>query len=67
MEVRCDRKPATLFIVSKKVHDSLWRKVFSSILVEFGIRMKILRLITTCLNKTYTEVRTCIHFLFRMA
>jgi hypothetical protein len=42
-----------LFIAFKKTYDSLRRKVLYSILIEFGVPMKLVRLIRMCLNETY--------------
>jgi hypothetical protein len=46
-----------LFIDFRKAYDSIKREVLYSILLEFGITKKVVRLIKMCLNKTYTEVR----------
>jgi hypothetical protein len=35
------------------VHDSVRREVLYNILIEFGIPMKLVRLIKMCLNETY--------------
>jgi hypothetical protein len=45
-----------LFINFKKAYDSVRREVFYNILTEFGVPMKLLRLIKMCLNETYSEV-----------
>ena len=45
-----------LFIDCKKAYDSVRRKVLYNILVEFGIHMKLVRLINMCLNKTFNRV-----------
>ena len=45
-----------LFIVLKKVYDLVWQEVLYNILIEFGIPMKLVRLIKICLNETYSSV-----------
>jgi hypothetical protein len=40
----------------KKGHDSVRREVLCNILTEFGIPMKLVRLIKMCLNETYSRV-----------
>jgi len=40
----------------KKAYNSLRRKVLHNILIEFGIPMKLERLIKMCLNETYSRV-----------
>jgi hypothetical protein len=42
----------------KKAYDSVRKKVLYSILIEFGITRKPLGLTQTCLNETYSTVRT---------
>jgi hypothetical protein len=51
-----------LFIDLKKSYDSVRREVLYSILIEFGLPMKLVRLIKMCLNETHF----LIVFLFRM-
>ena len=46
-----------LFVDFKKACDSVRREVLYNILTEFGIPMKLLRLIKTCLTETYSRVR----------
>jgi hypothetical protein len=46
-----------LFIDLKKAYDSVRREVLYNILIEFGVLMKLVRLITMCLNETYSKVR----------
>ena len=50
-----------LFIDFKKAYDSVRREVFCNILVEFGIPMKLVRLIKMCLNETCSRIRVGKH------
>jgi hypothetical protein len=45
-----------LFIDFNKAYDSVRREVLYSILIEFGVPMKLVRLIKMCLNETYSKV-----------
>jgi hypothetical protein len=54
-----------LFIDFKKAHDSLRREVLYNILFEFGIPMKLVRLIKMCLSETCSRVRVGKHILGR--
>jgi hypothetical protein len=44
-----------LIIDFKKAYDSVGREVLYNILIEFGVPMKLVRLIKMCLNKNYEE------------
>jgi hypothetical protein len=46
-----------LFIDFKKVYDSVKREVLYNILLEFGVRKMLVRLIKICLNETCSKVR----------
>jgi hypothetical protein len=46
-----------LFIDFEKAYDSVRREVLYSNLIEFGIPRKLVGLIQTCLNETYSTVR----------
>ena len=51
-----------LFIDFKKANDdSVTRKVLCNILIEYGVPVKLVKSITTCLNKTYSRVRVGKH------
>jgi hypothetical protein len=45
-----------LFIDFKKACDSVKREVLYNILLQSGIPKKLIRLIKTCLNETYSKV-----------
>ena len=45
-----------LFIDFKKANDSVRREVLYDILIEFGIPMKLVRLIKMCLTESYSRV-----------
>jgi hypothetical protein len=46
-----------LFIDFKEAYDSVRREVLYNILIEFGVPMKLVRLIKMCLNETHSKVR----------
>ena len=46
-----------LFIDFKIAYDSVRSEVLCNILIEFGISMKMARLIKVCVNETYSRVR----------
>jgi hypothetical protein len=45
-----------LFVDFKKTYDSVRRKVLYSTIMEYGVHMKLVRLIKMCLCKTYSKV-----------
>jgi len=45
-----------LFVDFKKAYDSVRREVLYNILIEFGIPMKLVKVIKMCLNETYSRV-----------
>jgi hypothetical protein len=45
-----------LFTEFEKTYDSVRREVLYNILIEFGVPMKLVRLIKMCLSETYTKV-----------
>jgi len=50
-----------LFIDLKKAYDSARWKVFYTILIEFGISMKLVRLMNMCMNQTFNRIRSGKH------
>jgi len=48
---------SALFIVFKSAYDSVRREALYNILNEFGIPMKLVRLIKMCPNETYSRIR----------
>jgi len=58
-----------LFIDFKQFYDSFRKEVLYNILIEFGIPMKLVRLIKMCLTETYGRVQVgknlCDMFLIR--
>jgi hypothetical protein len=57
LEKECIEAVCQLCIDLKKAYDSVRRVVLYNILIEFGIPMKLVRLIKLCLNGTYSGVR----------
>jgi hypothetical protein len=59
-----------LFIDFQKAYDSVRRGGLYNILIEFGVPMKLIKVIKMCLNETYSEVRIGKYlsdsFLFKM-
>jgi hypothetical protein len=45
-----------LFVDFKNVFDSVRTEVLYNIIIEFGVFMKLVRLIKMCLNETYSKV-----------
>jgi hypothetical protein len=50
-----------LFIDFKKAYDSVRRKVLYNILIEFGVPMKLVRLVKMCLSDTYSKIHVGKH------
>jgi len=46
-----------LYLDLKKAYDSVRRELLYNILIEFGIHMKLVRLIKLCLNGTCSRVQ----------
>jgi hypothetical protein len=44
-----------------KTYDSVRKKVLHNILIEFGVPMKVVRLIKMCLNETHSKVHMGTH------
>ena len=57
----CNAAVHQLFIDFQKAYDSVSRKFLYNILNEFGIPMKLTRLIKMCLNEVYSTVRVGKH------
>jgi len=53
----CNEEVHQLFIDLKKAYDSVRREVLYKILIEFGIRRKLVRLVKMSLTETYSKVR----------
>jgi len=58
LKKKCEYNEAMLqlFIDFKKAYDSVRREVLYNILIEFGIPMKLVRLIKMCLNRPFSKV-----------
>jgi sorting nexin-29 len=46
-----------LFVDFKKAYNLVKREVLSNVLIEFGVPMKLVRLIKMCLKETYGKTR----------
>jgi hypothetical protein len=51
-----------LFVDFKKAYDSVRREVLYNIPIEFGVPMKLVRLLYMCLTETYSKVRIGKHW-----
>jgi hypothetical protein len=45
----------------KKAYDSVRREILYNIFIEFGVHMKLVRLIKMCLNEMYSNICTGKH------
>jgi len=52
--MECTGTVQKLFIGFMETYDSVRREALYNILIEFGIPMKLVRLIKICLNETYS-------------
>jgi hypothetical protein len=52
----CSETVNRLFVDFKKAYDSVRREVLYNILIEFGVPMKLVRLIKMCLSETDSKV-----------
>jgi hypothetical protein len=50
-----------LFIDFKKACDSVRKEALHNILIEFGVRMKLVRLIKMCMHESYRKDHICKH------
>jgi hypothetical protein len=59
LEKKCQYNEAVhqLVIDFKKAYDSVRREVLYNTLIDFGVSMKLVRLIKMCLNEMYSKVR----------
>jgi hypothetical protein len=55
--MECSGTVLQLFIGLKKAYDYVRREALHNILIEFGVLMKLVRLIKMYLNETYNKVR----------
>jgi hypothetical protein len=55
-----------LFIDFKKAYGSVRRAVLCNAVTEFGVHMKLVRLMKMCLTETYSRDRAGERFLYRM-
>jgi hypothetical protein len=56
-----NEKVHQLFIDFKKAYDSVRKEVLYIILIEFGVPMKLVKLIKMCLNEPYSKVNVVKH------
>jgi hypothetical protein len=52
---KCNETVHQLFIDLKKVYHLVRREVLYNIFIEFGLTMKLVRLIKICLNETFNK------------
>jgi cyclophilin family peptidyl-prolyl cis-trans isomerase len=51
-----EENESQIFIDFKKTYDSVRREVLYNILIEFGVPIKVVRLIKMCSHETYNKV-----------
>jgi len=52
IKLECNEALQQLFTDFKEAYDSVMRKVLYNVIIEFGIPVKLVRLIIMCLNET---------------
>jgi hypothetical protein len=58
---RCLTMVICVTVYFKKAYDPVRREIISNILIDFGVGLKIVRLIKMCLNVTCSNAHICKH------